>query len=249
MSHQGIIRLDPNPPGFGDEPDALEAELFESAIPVQNSHEVYQDDDLGLYVGVWDTDDMVEAAGPYGMDEFMLLLEGEACIKNNKTGEMETVKAGQAFVIPRGYDCQWQQKGYLRKYFMISEHPAEEIPAQPAVEGIVVPREDATVEPLTSPEPFLMEGDTLPKALDFYVDSSGKFHSGTWQCAAFEAISRPFPYHQMFCVQEGAITLMDDRGEKHVFAAGDAFFVPEGVVCSGRSSTGVRLFYCVLHTH
>ncbi len=73
------------------------------------------------------------------------LSKGECQIRNNGTGEIEPVKAGTPFVIPKGYDCQWQQSGYLRKYYVISEHPEEEIPAAPAHEGIVIPKADAVM--------------------------------------------------------------------------------------------------------
>jgi uncharacterized cupin superfamily protein len=246
MPDKTIIRFSPQPEGFGEEPDELRAELFASALPVQHSHEYYENEDLGLYVGVWDTTDMIEAAGPYGADEFMWLLEGQAVIKNNKTGEMETATAGEAFVIPRGHDCQWHQTGYLRKYYVISENPNEAIPAQAALEGIAFASADAALEIMTSFAPFALKGDVVQKAHDCYVDSTGKFLCGTWECEAFESECRPFPYYEFGYVQEGSITLTDEDGETHVFRAGDAFFVPQGLVCCGQSAERVRLFYAVL---
>jgi hypothetical protein len=178
----------------------------------------------------------------------MWLLAGEAAIKTNKTGEMETAKAGEAFVIPRGYDCQWHQVGYLRKFYMISENPNEEIPAQAALEGIAFARADANLEPMVASEPFALTGDAVQKAHNCYVDTAGKFLCGTWECDAFESESRPFPHHEFAYAQEGSMTLTDASGESHVFAAGDAFFVPQGLVCFGQSAARVRLFYAVLRT-
>ena len=97
-------------------------------------------------------------------------------------------------------------------------------------------------------QPFVIKGESVQNSADFYIDRTGKFISGTWQCDAFESVSRPFPYYQFSVVQEGSITLIDDAGEAHVFTTGDAFFVPKGVVCSGRSVASVRLFYAVLHS-
>jgi uncharacterized cupin superfamily protein len=248
MRDRSIIRLEPDPEGFHDEPDELDAGMFTSPLPVQHSHEYYTDDALGLYVGVWDTDDMVEAAGPYGMDEFMWLLEGEAGIRNNSTGEMEIARAGEAFVIPKGYDCQWHQKGYLRKYFMISEHPGEEIPATPAREGIAVPRVDSATGSETVYELFPTADGAAQRAHECYVDMSGRFRAGTWECEAFESEPRAFPCYMMACVREGAIRLLDDGGRERLFGKDEVFFIPKGVVCSGRSNARLRLFYCVLHT-
>ena len=60
-----IIRLSANPEGFGSISDELDSNLFVEKPVVQHTHLYYQDEDLGLFVGVWDTTDMIEAAGPY----------------------------------------------------------------------------------------------------------------------------------------------------------------------------------------
>jgi uncharacterized cupin superfamily protein len=146
MSNQKVIRLSPNPNNFGHVHDELDPQLFVSELPVQHTHIYYEDDNIGLYIGVWDTSTMVEAAGPYPCDEFMYLLQGEVEIKNSKTGTMEKVQADEAFVIPKGYDCQWHQTGYLRKFFVISEHPKEKIPTIPVVECIIKPQINSSTQ-------------------------------------------------------------------------------------------------------
>jgi len=220
---KSIIRLSPDPEGFGETPDKLDAENFSSDVPVQHTHSCFEDDEIGLYVGLWDTDSMVEAGGNYACDEFMWLIEGECRIRNNRTGESETVKAGTPFVIPRGYDCQWHQSGYLRKFYVISEHPGEEIPAAPAHEGIVIPKHNLS-----------------------YKDTTGRFFSGTWKSGPFESGQRPLPHNEFAYVQDGAITLTDAEGAAQVFSAGDAFFVPEGVVCNATVAKSVHLTIAVI---
>jgi len=218
-----IIRLSPDPEGFGNTRDSLEAGDFVSDVPVQHTHSDFENDDIGLYVGLWDTETMIEAGGPYACDEFMWLLEGECQIRNNKTGEMETVKAGTPFVIPRGYDCQWHQTGYLRKFYVISEHPGEEIPATPAHEGIVIPNQDAS-----------------------YEDSTGRFYARAWTSGAFSSGQRPHPYNEFAYVLDGSITLTDADGTAEVFDAGDAVFVPEGTECDATVSDSVSLCIAVV---
>lgn len=249
MTARKIIRLSAAPAGFGETADQLEAEVFESTLPVQHSHSYYEDEALGPYVGVWDTTDMIETAGPYACDEFMWLLEGEAVVKNNKTGEMEKAKAGQAFVIPKGYDCQWQQSGYLQKFYLISENPNEAIPPNPSFEGIIIPSAQALVQKLSCAEPFLISAAMpAPRQHICYKDNTGKFLAGIWESEPFESESRPFPYHGFACLQSGSLTLIDESGEKHNFKSGDALFLPEGVVCSARASEKIRLFFAVLKT-
>ncbi|MGI9200315.1 MAG: cupin domain-containing protein [Woeseiaceae bacterium] len=218
-----IIRLNPDPDGFGNTPDELEAADFSSDVPLQHSHSVYENDDIGLYVGVWDTDAMLEVGGPYACDEFMWLLEGECHIKNNATGEVEVVNAGTPFVIPKGYDCQWQQPGYLRKYYVISEHPSEEIPAAPAHEGIVVPQENIS-----------------------YQDVTGRFYSGMRTLDANVSERQAYPHNEFACIKDGSITLTDEHGASQEFVAGDAYFIPQGVVCSVAVEKSVSMYIAVI---
>jgi uncharacterized cupin superfamily protein len=246
---KSIIRLSADPEGFGEALDELEAEDFSSDVPVQHTHSVFENDDIGLYVGLWDTEAMVEAGGPYACDEFMWLIEGECQIKNNRTGEIEAVKAGTPFVIPKGYDCQWQQPGYLRKFYVISEHPEEEIPAAPAHEGIVIPKADAVLSEVAADEPFVITSGARPKQNICYKDTTGKFFSGTWASEAFEAEQRPFPYNEFAYVQDGSITLTDAEGAAQVFNTGDAFFIPEGVECNATVANSVRLYIAVTKSH
>jgi len=243
---KSIIRLCPDPEGFGETPDELQAEDFVSEIPVQHTHSNYEDDEIGLYVGVWDTESMLEAGGPYECDEFMWLIEGECHIRNNRTGEIEIVKAGSPFVIPKGYDCQWQQPGYLRKFYVISEHPGEDIPAAPSHEGIVVPNADAVLTEVDEDASFVISSGVKPRLSVCYKDAKGRFFSGIWAADAFESERRPFPYNEFAYVQEGSITLADAAGAVEEFNAGDAFFIPQGVDCAATVSDSVRLIFAVI---
>ena len=247
MTMKRLIRLSAAPEDFGEHPDELAADMFVSGLPVQHTHEYYEDEELGLYVGVWDTTDMIETAGPYACDEFMWLIEGEASIRNNRTGEMEKARAGEPFLIPKGYDCQWQQAGYLRKFYLISENPNEPIPAKPTHEGIIIPRADVPMVTVVGTEPFLIkDGSTVQQQHICYEDSTGKFLSGSWVSEPFESVTRPFPFNEFACVQAGSLTLIDVDGQEHRFKSGDAFFIPEGVVCSARATEKVSLFFAVL---
>lgn len=244
MSNRKIIKLNAVPPGFGDIADELTQEMFDSAVPVQHSYEYFADDTLGLYVGVWDTTGMTETAGPYPCDEFMWLLEGEVEIRNCRSGVMETAVAGEPFVIPAGYECQWRQSGYLRKFFLIYENPAESVPDRPAVEGIVIPRQDAPVRPLIPAEPFIPQDSSIQQNQSIsYQNHSGTFQAGTWETGPFVSVERPFPYHQLGRVIKGVLTLLDHDGVEHCFRPGDTLFVPEGVLCSAFAEEKVRMFF------
>jgi uncharacterized cupin superfamily protein len=244
MSKSEIIRLNAAPPGFGDVADELTQDMFDSKIPVQHSHEYFADETLGLYVGVWDTTDMIETAGPYPCDEFMWLLKGEAQIRNCRSGAMEKALAGEPFVIPAGYECQWHQSGYLQKFFLIYENPAEPVPQQPAVEGIVIPQKDAPMRRTASVGPFVpLDSSVQQQQFICYQNHPGTFQAGTWETGPFVSTKTPFPHFQLSHVIEGELTLTDQDGAEHGFNPGDTFFVPAGVVCSAIAQESIRMFF------
>ncbi len=255
MSDKKIIRLSPTPKDFGKIADELEQDMFESSLPTQHTHSYYEDDELGLYIGVWDTTDMVESAAPYACDEFMVLLEGQATIKNIKTGELETVNAGESFVIPKGYDCQWQQNGYLRKFYVISEHPDEIMPVVPTFEGIINISQahhnasQKNVDVKVSGGSFVMKsGKPVKKGQHLYQDHSGNFFSGIWQSQHFETEQQAFPRNEFIYIQSGELVCIDEGNQEHKFSQGDALFIPQGTVCHWRVETSVCTFYAVLQS-
>jgi hypothetical protein len=58
----------------------------------------------------------------YTEDEFCYLIEGEAVI-NDAAGEATRVRAGEAFVIPAGFQGTWRTVGVARKFYAIYEEP------------------------------------------------------------------------------------------------------------------------------
>jgi len=228
MTAKKIIRLSSNPKGFGTNRDELDIESFDSELPIQNTQSYFENADIGLFVGLWDTTVMIEKPGAYDCDELMFLLEGEVEIKNNRTGKIEKIIAGEAFVIPKGYDCQWIQKGYCRKFYMISENPTEEIPANPSVEGIVILRKNETVE----------QGNNIA-----YQNHNNKFNAGTWSTQSFETDFSAYSKNEIVQIVKGKLTLIDINDERHTFEKGEVFFIPQGAIAKWQSSDYLEVFY------
>tara|TARA_R110000744_G_scaffold79928_2_gene156877 strand:- start:437 stop:1132 length:696 start_codon:yes stop_codon:yes gene_type:complete len=204
-----IIRLSVNPEGFTDNVDDLTADMFESALPVQHSHDYFSDDDLGLYIGVWDTTDMIETAAPYGMDEFMVLIEGAAVIKNNNTNTSETILAGESFIIPKGYDCQWLQTGYLRKFYVIAEKACtKKVSLAPSKDGIV--RFAATTA----------LGNSI-----YYKSADQQFISGAFKGNIVDSPIASSVQRRFIYLKAGFVTLIDSNLTEYHFKAGDAFLL------------------------
>jgi len=213
-----IIKLNPNPAGFGSVPDELETQMFDSPLPVQHSHMVYENDDIGLYVGLWDTTTMSEKSGPYPCDEFMVVLDGQAQINNTQRGDFDLISSGQCFVIPKGYPCQWQQRGYLRKYFLIWQHPAMAIPATPTVDSI------------------LLDGAA-------YSDITQQFTSGSYQPQTPGGNLKAHAYHEFIHVTQGQLTIVDADNNSLKLIRGEAVFIEQGTLCACQTSEDLKAHF------
>lgn len=251
MFNKKIIRLSPKPLGFGEIADEITSSMFIGDLPTQHTHSYYENDELGLYIGTWASTAMIETGGPYSSDEFMWVLEGSVEVKNNQSGLLEQVHAGEAFVIPKGYDCQWRQQGYLRKFYVISAHPDEIIPSSPVINHIVKPTwaiqptDEFTGE--NAHVPFLNSKTTTQKEQECYQDSQQRFFVGTWESEPFESTLLPFPVNKFVYLQSGRLLLIDEHNIEHVFNAGDAFFIPQGTLCQWRVTDTIRTFYTVIN--
>ena len=235
MSEIKIVKLSQHPEGFGDVADDLEVDMYESAIPTQHTHSAYEDEAIGLYIGVWDTSDMIETAAPYACDEFMTIIEGAVEIKNNQTGKVETVTAGQSFVIPKGYNCQWHQTGYLRKFYVIYEPPEDAIPKSPVSESIIYIDDKSKL-------PWQETSDGYKKKLQ-YKSHNQKFTSGVWQGKDFNTGIIAFPYNEFISLKHGSLTCTDDNGFEYKINAGEALFVAQGARCSWHAQGKVSIHF------
>ena len=242
-----IIQLSSDPVGFGDHADTLEPQLFDSELPIQHTHLYYEDADLGLYVGVWDTTTMTETADAYPCDEFMWLIEGEAEIENSGTGESEIVRTGEAFVIPRGYHCRWKQRGYLRKFFVILEPPEASMPDAPVVAGIIKPCVSGS-NVSTAAFPLLgldAEAGTRESRTN-YLDATGLFGAGSWTGLPFTSGTITTAVHTFVYLLEGSLSIVEENGQPRCFGPGDAFFVPAGTKCSCSGIDKTHLCYATV---
>lgn len=116
------IRL-PTGPGIpGLEPtDYIPTETLESGEPKERGRSFYQDQTGELDAGVWECEvnrHRIEGA-PY--DEFVYLIAGRIDIIDD-AGGVETFKAGDSFVMPRGCHCTWDVKEPVRKLYVVLTH-------------------------------------------------------------------------------------------------------------------------------
>ncbi|WP_114326266.1 cupin domain-containing protein [Candidatus Colwellia aromaticivorans] len=236
MSEKSIIKLRENPIDFGDITDEFDAAICgstQSTQSIKHNHNDYKDEALGLYIGVYSAKDITETATPHAYDEFMIIIEGTVEIKNNKTGKSEIIMAGESFVIPHGYDCQWHQQGYLRKFYVIYEPP--EIPEKSVTEKVVYIDENTNV-------PWKETSDGHRKKI-LYQNNNQRFIAGVWQSKAFTTGLIDFPYHEFIFINKGSLICTDNSGKVHYFKCGDALFIPQGTRCSWKVKGEVSIHF------
>lgn len=67
--------------------------------------------------GLWRSCGYTEYYDSYPCDEFMVILSGEVTIENDDFSA--TYRAGDSFLLPRGFRGYWRQPVDMVKYYMI----------------------------------------------------------------------------------------------------------------------------------
>lgn len=215
-----------------------------SGTPVQNVHFHLPPDKHGMQAGVWDCTAMTMKPGPYSVNEFMMILEGEVTIVESG-GRETTVRAGESFVIPKGLVCQWKQPGYVKKFFVIFDDPSGKTAKDPAALRVIKLDPKAPLAAAASPDPASLIGP-VPKWHDktLFEDATGQWTVGLWSSTAFHRKPGPIARHELMHLLEGSVTLPDGKGGTRRFTAGDTFFVPLGAQYEWNSSEFVKKIFC-----
>jgi uncharacterized cupin superfamily protein len=246
MASDSIVRFQPKgPAGELQRWDDIPASDLESGRPVQRGHYYINDTERGLSAGVWDCTAFTAKAGPYSVNEFMLILEGSVTIVE-AGGRETTIRAGESFIIPKGLHCQWKQPGYLRKYFVIFDDASGLKPADPAALRVLRPDpKGALAKSAPPPADLLLSPAPVQHAHQWFADLTGQWSVGVWDTTAYHRKPIPFPRHELMHILEGSVTLTDGAGKAQRFTAGDSFFVPLGAVCDWKSEGYLRKIYCI----
>ena len=223
---------------------------FQSDLPEQHLHVYFEDEDLGLSVGVWTTTSMQETFGPYPGDEFMWVLEGRVAMVD-ADGRETPVEEGETFCIRNGIPISWKQVGPLRKFYMTYAKPGAPTREVSSADGGVVVLDTAQLrvglQKMDTTEPFEIRGAApLQRDNGCFTNDAGTLFVGMWDSEPFESEMKPFPCYEFVQMLEGEVTITEGDGTAHRFATGDAFFVPKGTVCSWNTRGTVRKLYCIL---
>jgi uncharacterized cupin superfamily protein len=221
-----ILRFDPNGPNGLTEWAAMNPADLVSGAPVQR-HRYHGIPDKGFEVGVWECTAFTDHMMPYAVDEFMLFLEGKLTMVLPNRTEVE-IKAGDAFVIPKGFTCQWKQEGIVHKLFMILDGPVPEA-ANPSLMRITVP--DLT-EPAAGGAVSMMRTD--------FVNAAGTMRVSVQSCSAMSQPALKLQEHLLLHVLSGMLRLYDGE-TTHEFSKGETAYIHHGDMVGWETSEGTRL--------
>jgi len=245
MPSSTIARFEPKGPrGKLERLEDFTASILETDQPVQYGHLYMDDSQHGFSAGVWECTPFRTTLLPYPVNEFMLILEGSVTIVE-AGGHETTIHAGEIFALPKGLPCQWKQTGDVRKYYVIFDDTSGMEPGDSAMLRVVRPDPRGRLEDIgPPPAELLLSSAPIQHAREWFLDATGQWAVGVWDTTAYRRKPRPSPCHELMHILEGSVTLTDEAGHPHSFAAGDTVFVPLGAVCGWDCSEYLRKVYC-----
>lgn len=245
MPDQTVIKYDRNgDTETGLQPwDPIPAEELRSGNPVQNGHTYFDTDNSRLTSGVWDCTPHEMVAGPYPVDEFMIVLEGSIIIEHETRGA-ETFRAGDCFIIPRGTPCAWRQDEYALKYFAIHSDLGSEPHRDLNLNALLLDA-NAELSQVTQHDPTLYESEVPEMGLLLrYRDPSGKFHAGIWDCSPMKRVATTIERSELMHIIEGSGSITNADGVVFNFNTGDTFMVPIGMGYQWQNDEYVKKIFC-----
>jgi uncharacterized cupin superfamily protein len=244
MADQTVIVFDRDgDPETGlQEWEPIDPATLASGNPRQRGHIYFSTAGERLTAGVWDCTPFSEKRGPYSVDEFMILLEGSLDIEN-EDGTLQTFRAGEGFVIPKGAVLQWRQGEYLRKFWMIHDNP-DSAPAAPGLTALLADAE-APLPAVTGLDPAPFVGDVPEMGQrNLYQDPSGRFLAGIWECSPMQRKPTTIERSELMHIVEGSGSITNADGVVFEFSAGDTFLVPIGMGYQWQNHEYVKKLFC-----
>lgn len=238
------IRFHPEGPGGAGLEDwgPLSPEGLESGEGMQRGRFFLEDERLGLTAGVWDCTPFVGKVRPHANNELMLLLEGAVTIEP-EGGEPVTIRAGEAFFLPKGLRIRWRQTGRVRKYFMIFDGPAD-APPPASVPALKIDPATALSPSTPTPADALVGGPVPTQAgKAAFVDTTGQFTIGVWETTPYHRRSVPFPRYELMHVLEGGVTVRGADGAAETYGPGETFLIAPGMVGDFQVTERLRKIY------
>ncbi|NKB62658.1 MAG: DUF861 domain-containing protein [Gammaproteobacteria bacterium] len=247
-----VLKFEPHGPSDTGmaEWESMPRDELVSEVPLQRGHEYLNIpvDDAGsgtLTAGVWNCTPFETKLAPYGVNEFMHILEGSVSIVD-QDGNSEIFSAGENFVIPKGCVCSWKQTEYLRKFYVIFDDTTTKAEDLDPVSPIRVDLSLALPEVPQQDSSLFIGGVPTMHQLGVFSDLTARFGVGLWDCTAMQRIPAPINRSELMYILEGSGSIINGDGKVFEFSAGDAFMVPVGMGYQWKSEGFVKKVYCSL---
>jgi uncharacterized cupin superfamily protein len=118
-----LLKLDDNPVEVEVEEYYLDAEKLQEGNPKQSVWNHYTDPTGKYFSGFWESD-VGKWSISYTEEETCYLLAGVSIV-TDADGNATTLRAGDSFVIPKGFKGSWEVVEHSRKLYAIYEEPQE----------------------------------------------------------------------------------------------------------------------------
>ena len=154
-------------------------------------------------------------------DEFIVLLKGSLHLSDG--GQDHRLQAGDAAVIPHGSAFAWHADADVLAATLSYEQ------SEPAGRAITPIRKDPVLAASAKPAADVLLGPApdCRNHNDYRVDD-GKFVCGTWDSTAYRRRGFFYGHNEIMLINQGSVTLSDQRGRMQNFAEGSLVLVEAG---------------------
>ena len=221
-----ILHFEPNGPNGLDEWEQMDYDSLAFGQPLQHGYIYHEIPEQGYMVGVWACTAFTDQMMPYTVDEYMLILEGELTILLPDGAYIE-IKAGDAFIIPKGFECQWQQNSFVRKVFMILDAEAPNA-------------KNASLKRITVPDLARPDYADLTTSRRDFLNAVGDMSVDVQGHGEVVQMGRTSEANQLITVLQGSLQLHDGEAH-HVFNKGDTAYLHKGDKVDWKTDLETRL--------
>lgn len=221
------------------------ATLTGAGSPLERSRELYRSSDGRLAVAVSWTDPLKLRLSSANVDEVVFLQEGEVEIVD-VADRSRTFRAGEAFILPRGFSGEWRQRVPVRKVVVSYAAPAATGSAAAASPAAVVAIErrvlDGTDWTPVQEAPFArLTSGNQPKyrAAVTFTSSDGRLVVDVSSYEVMSLETSAWPIDEFMYFLEGEVEIRDAAGHGGVYGPGDAITTPKGWTGTWRQASPI----------
>lgn len=91
----------------------------------------------------------------------------------------------------------------------------------------------------------VIAGNPVESAHNYFLDKSGKFMTGVWECEKGTLKLSSYPFDEYCHIIKGEVHITDQKGNTEIFKKGDHFSIAKGFKGTWHMPKTVRKFYTI----